>query len=205
MILLNYQPLCLIAACAAASAASCASLAAVAAAVAATDGQYLTYGGDIIQAVFHASSAGATEDSAAVWAAQPYLVSVASPETADTVPGLVSGAAFSPDELASLLGITPEGAPDTWLGDIVPDSAGRVESISLGGKTFSGGYVRSALGLKSTDFQVVYDGTDFVFTVRGSGHGVGMSQYGAKLLADDGWTYREILAHYYPGTELVTP
>lgn len=181
------------------------NLAAVTAAVAATDGEYLTYGGRIIQAVFHASSAGATEDSAAVWAAQPYLVSVTSPETADTVADLVSTADFSPEELASLLGLSCAGTPDTWLGETVLDGAGRVESIVLGGQELSGACVRSALGLNSTAFQAAFDGERFRFTVAGHGHGVGMSQTGARLLAADGWSYREILAHYYPGTELVTP
>ena len=52
-----------------------------------TDGQRLTYAGEPIRAVFHSSSGGQTEASAALWGAVPYLVSVPSPETAETVPG----------------------------------------------------------------------------------------------------------------------
>ncbi|MGM9614229.1 MAG: SpoIID/LytB domain-containing protein [Oscillospiraceae bacterium] len=172
------------------------------AAVRATDGQVVTYNGRIVQAVFHASSYGATEDAAAVWSAQPYLVSVSSPETADNVPGLLSEAVFSPDELREKLGLTPEGEPDTWLIGTVTDEAGRVAFLRIGGQALSGTFVRSALGLRSTDFDVSYDGADFVFSVAGHGHGVGMSQYGAKLLAAQGLSYAEILAHYYPGTVL---
>lgn len=180
-------------------------MAAVAAAAAATDGEILTYEGKPIQAVFHASSAGSTEDSAAVWSAQPYLIAVASPETADAVPELVSTAVFPADELARLLGLTDTGEPETWLVGTERDSAGRVKYLRIAGQTLSGAFVRSALGLRSTDFDVRFDGGSFLFTVAGYGHGVGMSQTGAKLLAAEGWTYDEILAHYYPGTELVRP
>lgn len=172
------------------------------AAVRATDGQVITYDGSIVQAVFHASSCGATEDAAAVWSAQPYLVSVSSPESADNAPGLLSEAVFSPDELCEKLGLTPAGEPDTWLVGTVADDAGRVALLRIGGQSLSGTFVRSALGLRSTDFDVCYDGTNFIFSVAGHGHGVGMSQYGAKLLAEQGLSYAEILAHYYPGTSL---
>lgn len=180
------------------------NMAAVTAAVAATDGQILTYGGSVIQAVFHASSAGSTEDSAAVWSAQPYLVTVSSPETEETVPDLVSTAVFPPAALAARLGLAADTDPDTWLEGAEEDDAGRVRTLRLAGQTFSGSYVRSALGLTSTDFLVRYDGDEnvFVFTAAGKGHGVGMSQVGAKLLAADGWTFDAILTHYYPGTEL---
>lgn len=184
-----------------------ANMAAVTAAATATDGQILTYGGSVIQAVFHASSAGSTEDSAAVWSAQPYLVTVSSPETEETVPDLVSTMTFPPAELAAQLSLSADTAPDTWLEGVDEDAAGRVKTLRIAGQTLSGSYVRGALGLSSTDFLVRYDRAEniFVFIAAGKGHGVGMSQVGAKLLAAEGWTYDAILAHYYPGTELVTP
>ncbi|MCD8322421.1 MAG: stage II sporulation protein D [Oscillospiraceae bacterium] len=172
-------------------------------AVAATDGEYLTYEGQAIQAAFHASSAGSTESSEAVWAALPYLVSVASPESSADVPGLVTTAVFSPEELAEALGLADaENDPSQWIGEISLDSAGRVATIVIGGEEMTGVYVRACLGLRSTDFSLAWDGEQFVFTVAGSGHGVGMSQYGAKVYAAQGWTYQEILTHYYPGTVL---
>lgn len=174
------------------------------AAVAATDGQVLTYHGAVIPAVFHASSAGATEDAAAVWSETPYLVSVSSPETAESVPNLLSTASFSPDELCARLGLSPTGAPAAWLGSADYDGSGRVALLRIGGQALSGTFVRSALSLRSTAFEVRFDGSEFVFTVAGNGHGVGMSQYGAHLLAGEGYTYDEILAHYYPGTELTS-
>lgn len=176
----------------------------ICAAVAATDGQVLTYNGAIIPAVFHASSAGATEDAAAVWSQTPYLISVSSPETAESVPNFLSTARFSPDDLCARLGLSPVGAPESWLGSVDYDGSGRVALLRIGGQALSGTFVRSALGLKSTAFEVRFDGSAFVFTVAGNGHGVGMSQYGAHLLAGEGYTYDEILAHYYPGTELTS-
>lgn len=180
------------------------NMTAVTRAAAETDGQVLTYEGGIIPAVFHASSAGMTEDSAAVWSARPYLVSVESPETPESVPGLITEASFTPDELSSLLGLDSADAPSAWLADITRDDAGRVGFLYIAGQALSGGFVRSALGLRSTDFQVTFDGERFIFTVAGNGHGVGMSQYGADLLAGQGSSYDEILAHYYPGTALIT-
>lgn len=175
---------------------------AVIAAAQATDGQVLTYDGSVIQAVFHASSAGMTEDSAAVWSAQPYLTAVLTPETEASVPDLVSTVRFSPEDLSARLGLETDMPPDSWLEDVKKDAAGRTELLLIAGQALSGRVVRAALGLRSTAFSVLFDGDDFVFTVAGNGHGVGMSQVGAKLLAAEGWTYDEILAHYYPGAEL---
>lgn len=178
---------------------------AVRAAVAATDGEYLAYDGQAIQAVFHASSAGATEDSANLWSAQPYLISVSSPETADNVPELITTVTVTADELSETLGLSPAGPPSSWLEGTSLEDSGRVRGLLLCGQAFTGTYIRAAFGLKSTDFTFAWDGAEFVFTVAGNGHGVGMSQYGASLLAAQGYTYEQILAHYYPGTELVRP
>ena len=175
------------------------------AAVAATDGQILTYRGKIIQSVFHASSAGSTESSAAVWAETPYLIAVSSPETTEAVPDLISIVRVMPEELAAQLDLSTEDEPSEWFIGIEEDAAGRVQTLHIAGQALSGRLVRSALGLKSTDFTVEFDGEAFVFSVLGNGHGVGMSQVGAKLLAAEGWSYDEILAHYYPGTELIAP
>lgn len=179
------------------------NLAAVDAAVAATDGEYLVYENEPIQAVFHASSGGATEDSGAIWSALPYLQSVSTPETAETVPGLVTTVTVPAEILADTLALDTDAAPAEWLRAIRRNDAGRVKGVLLGGKAFTGGCIRRAFGLRSTDFDLLWDGENFVFTVTGHGHGVGLSQYGAKLLAAEGWTYGDILAHYYPGTELV--
>ena len=62
--------------------------------------------------------------------------------------------------------------------------------------------MRSLFSLRSACFDLVWTGHSFLFTVTGYGHGAGMSQYGANVMAREGQTWPEILAHYYPGTRL---
>ena len=89
------------------------------------------------------------------------------------------------------------GDESGWIGEITHDESGRVASAVLGGEKLS------LFSLRSTAFTLEYTGSSFLFTVTGFGHGVGMSQYGANVMAKSGADYREILAHYYPGTQLV--
>lgn len=181
-------------------------------AVTATDGQYLTYEGEAIQAVFHSSSAGMTEASSALWNATPYLVSVSSPETAQDVPNYVTTAEFTASDFAAALeSVMPDGFPggedpSSWLGGTVLDDSGRVDTVTVCGTAVSGSDMRTIFSLRSTAFTLGYtESGTFLFTVTGSGHGVGMSQYGANVMAQNGSGYAEILAHYYPGTELFIP
>lgn len=176
-------------------------------AVRSTDGEYMSYGGEVIQAVFHSSSAGRTEDSAAIWQAEPYLVSVESPETAEDVPNYVTSVIVSPEDFReAVLTVHPEAEfgedPAFWLGAAVRDASGRVESVDIGGTQVPGTELRTIFKLRSTAFTLDYTAEGFLFTVTGYGHGVGMSQYGANVMAEDGADYEEILTHYYPGAEL---
>lgn len=178
------------------------------AAVEATKGQYLTYEGQPVFAAFHSSSAGATEDCGQVWNPSPYLVSVSSPETAEDVPNYVSLVECTPlDFRDTLLYAHPEadftGEESTWIGEISLDPSGRVASAVLGGVSMEGTELRQLFSLRSTAFTLEYAEGLFRFTVTGYGHGVGMSQYGANVMARQGETYTGILAHYYPGTVLV--
>lgn len=174
-----------------------------------TRGEYLCYQGKAVFAAFHSSSAGATEDSGQLWAQLPYLVSVESPETEANVPNYISSLSLSAlDFRDSLLHAHPEadftGDESTWIGEIRRDGSGRVEAAVLGGVEMKGTELRSLFGLRSTAFELEYMSGSFKFTVTGYGHGVGMSQYGANVMAQQGESYRDILAHYYPGTELVS-
>ena len=177
-------------------------------AVRSTDGEYMSYGGEVIQAVFHSSSSGRTEDSAAIWQAEPYLVSVESPETAEDVPNYVTSVTVSPEDFReAVLTVHPEAEfgenPAFWLGAAVLDASGRVESVDIGGTQVPGTELRTIFKLRSTAFTLDYTAEGFLFTVTGYGHGVGMSQYGANVMAEDGADYEEILTHYYPGAELI--
>lgn len=179
----------------------------IAQAAAETAGQVLLYEGQAVFAAFHSSSAGATEDCGEVWNPRPYLVSVSSPETAETVPNFISTLRCAPlDFRDALLSLHPEadfsGPEEEWIGVLTRDTSGRVASCVIGGVSFKGTALRSLFSLRSTAFTLEYTDGAFVFTAAGYGHGVGMSQYGAKLMAESGADYRAILAHYYPGTEL---
>ena len=174
-------------------------------AVAETDGECVLYEGRPILAAFHSSSAGATQDAANVWSSSlPYLQSVESPENEDTVPNYRSTASFSAADLkATLQAALPEAAltgdPSTWFTNIRQEENGTVTSLTVGGVAIKGSELRTILGLRSACFTISFAGDTVTFSVTGYGHGVGMSQYGANVLAADGMDYREILAWYYTG------
>lgn len=183
---------------------------AVVSAVTSTDGQYLSWEGEPALAVFHSSSLGFTESGENVWSALPYLSSVSSPETQDDVRSLITTVEVSADEFRTAVNrsfpaLELSGEAGSWLGEIKLNSSGRVGSVNISGQEISGLAMRQLFSLRSTDFRLQYDSAQdsFVFTVSGYGHGVGMSQYGANVMAENGADYTEILAHYYPGTALV--
>ena len=171
--------------------------------VEATSGLVLTYEGSLIEATYFSCSGGRTEDAVAVWGTEyPYLQAVDSPgeENAahyqDTV-------IILPEVFCSRLGLTLEGEPETWFGEVTYTDGGGVDTMVIGEKAFRGTQLRSLLGLRSTAFSVDIDGDGNIrITTRGYGHRVGMSQYGADAMAVAGAEYGEILAHYYPGTSL---
>ena len=178
------------------------------AAVRDTDGECILYDGSPILAVFHSSSVGATMDAASVWSESlPYLVSVSSPEDSETVPNYFTSNTFSISALKALLQeALPEadlsGSHTQWFSDISRTPSGTVTSIAVGGVTITGNRLRTILGLRSPCFTISFDGDTALFSVTGYGHGVGMSQYGANVLASGGMDYREILAWYYTGTTI---
>ena len=173
-----------------------------------TDGQVVLYEGAPIMAVFHSSSAGATAASGDVWAAElPYLVSVKSPEDADSVPNYYSVNTFTAEEFRTIFcKAYPEaklsGDTGGWVKDVLLTDTGRVASATVGGVSVTGKELRSLYGLRSTAFTVEAAGDSVTFRVTGYGHGVGMSQYGANALAKEGKTWREILQWYYTGVTI---
>ena len=172
-----------------------------------TDGQALFYEGALIDATYFSSSGGRTEAAVEVWGSDvPYLQSVDSPGEEDALHNGESRS-FSAAELRDLLQtLRPEavlsGPVQDWFGDVTETEGGGVDEMEIGGAAFSGLELRSLLGLRSTVFSVSVEGDTVSFTTQGNGHRVGMSQYGAKAMAENGSGYQEILAHYYPGTEL---
>ena len=165
-------------------------------AVEAVLGEVLCHDGKPANTVFHAISGGRTESSEAVWGgALPYLISVDSHWDAAAA-GYASEVRLSLGEFCEKLGVT-----DPTLGGVTLSAGGSVDSLSVGGKTFTGRELRSLFGLRSTRFTLTL-GEEAVFAVKGYGHQVGMSQYGASVLAAKGYSYADILAYYYPNTLL---
>lgn len=178
-------------------------------AVQSTKGQVLLYDGQLISAVFFSSAPGRTSDAEAVWGnSVPYLQGVESPE-GDEVPNYHTAVAYTPDQFRTLfLAAHPEanldGSPTGWFGIPVYSSGDTVSSISVGGVSVAGTELRNLCALRSASFTVTAKEDGIVFDVTGSGHGVGMSQYGANALAEQGKTYVEILKWYYTDVELGT-
>ena len=172
------------------------------AAVDATEDQVVTHNGQVIEAIFHSSSGGGTENASDVWSSDvPYLRRV---EDFDHDSPVFSWEeTFTLSEFSSKIGdigrVHTIGTPQYTEG-------GRVASITFAGEkgteTMRGRDVRSALRLRSTRFDIAIEGNNVTVTGSGFGHGVGMSQWGARRLAEQGWNFEEILQHYYQSTAI---
>ena len=177
------------------------------AAVEETSGQVLTYGGELIEAVYFSCSGGTTEDAAAVWGSEvPYLQSVSS-DGEENASKYRSQVTVSLETFCRrITEAAPEaklsGKPMSWFGETQRTEGGGVESMQIGGVAFRGTELRTMFHLNSTKFSVAVTGDGIEFDVLGYGHRVGMSQYGANAMAQEGYDYQQILAHYYTGAEV---
>lgn len=169
-------------------------------------GKTVQYDGKPIMALYHALNTGQTENASVLLdTALPYLVSVASP--ADTLcEQQLTTVSLSVEEAASVIkSISGESySEDTaaWFTACEQTAAGTVTSLSVCGKQVTGREVQAAFSLPSAAFHVsVQEGT-VIFTVSGNGHFVGLSQYGAISMANDGQSYEAILKRYYQGTTI---
>ena len=168
--------------------------------VEATDGEVLTYDGELIDATYFSCSGGMTEDAVAVWGSDvPYLQSVSSPGE-EIAAHYTDTVFFSKAQLETLLGVKLSG--QKYVGATAYTEGGGVASVTIGGQTFRGTDLRTLLGLRSTAFAMDVTEEGILFTTKGYGHRVGMSQYGAQAMALSGSRYGQILGHYYRGTLL---
>ena len=168
-----------------------------------TRGQVLTFELQPIEAYFHSSCGGQTETGLqALQRDLPYLQSVPCP--CGRHPATAWTTTLSAQQLEDVLGQQARGEVKV----LSKTSTGRVRRLQVGSRVLDGVEFRQRLGyerVRSLLFEVVPDGKGGVrLTGRGFGHGAGLCQWGAKLMADSGKSYREILLHYYPGTELQT-
>ena len=170
--------------------------------------EILVYKNEPIVAAFHSMSGGTTESSAVVWGnAVDYLVPVDSAEDI-TAPNYLDVKNFTPDELSARLKTTYSdiklGDDKTaWLTITERSTSGTITSLKAGDKVLTGMEFRTLLSLRSANFEIKYDGSNFEITTKGYGHGVGLSQYGANAMAGEGKTYKEILTHYYKGVDII--
>lgn len=167
----------------------------------------LMYENKPITACFFAISPGKTENSENVFStAMPYLVSVDSLFDQNAEGYLseekIPAGQFKDMMLSYDYQLTMEGDPAGWVGSARLSDAGTVMTQTICGRQYAGTSLRQIFGLRSAAFTLSYDGQDFVFSVKGYGHAVGMSQYGANYLATQGKTYTEILSYYYSGAVL---
>ena len=169
-------------------------------AVNATKGEYLTYNGKYIEALYFSTSNGRTENAENVFKdAYPYLVSVESPFDVG-IPSYSGSKTVAMSTISEKLGVNLTSISQIKI--LEKTQGDRVKKISICDKTYTGVQIRTMFGLKSADFDVKASGNNIVFTTRGYGHGVGMSQYGANLMAKAGYSYKQILQHYYTGVKI---
>ena len=165
-----------------------------------TEGMGLTYNGSYIEAVYHSTSNGITESSVNVWGNYyPYLVSVDSKYDSLNVSFEVKKE-IPYQELSNKLGIDINKETIVELNGRT--SGNRIESIKIDDHVYKGIDFRNIMGLRSADFDIEKTDNGIMFTTRGYGHGVGLSQYGANGMAKNGYNYEQILKHYYPGVNL---
>lgn len=163
-----------------------------------THDEIITFAGIPIKAYYFSMSNGYTSDAISVFGIdEEYLKSVKS-ENEDNIPNFQVTNHYSQKEIANKLDLTVP----IKVNKIDRDSSNRVIDITINNKEYKGTEIRSLLNLRSTDFKIDITNNDVLITTTGYGHGVGMSQYGANIMAQNGSTYKEIIKKYYTNTEI---
>ncbi len=163
-----------------------------------TKGEIITYQGECISALFYSSSNGKSEnvENYFIGSAKPYLVSVDSHWDESCDPHFLKEKEFSKTSLKQMF----NGSFNYQILSYYP--SGRIQTIKINNQNYTGRQVREKLQLASSDFTIVEKSGSYVFKTKGSGHGVGLSQYGAQGMAKEGYDYQQILKHYYQGVEI---
>ena len=163
-----------------------------------TKGEIITYNDKPIMSYYFSVSNGKTEESANVFSNQPYLLSVDSSWDINSKE-YEKNMYMSKEEILKKLGINDN---DLRISNIEHNSSNRIKSININGILYSGIDIRKKLGLRSTDFSFDLEENQVKIKTNGYGHGVGMSQYGANYLANQGKNYKEIIKYYYNGVNI---
>jgi len=166
-------------------------------AVYSTKGEIITYNDEPIIALFHSTSGGYTEDNVNVFGEDlPYLKSVKSE-------GEENSPRYSQDEERTVEEIKKKAKASGSTIEVVERlPSGRVRTVNVFGKEMTGKQLRELLKLSSANFTIHMKDDKVVFTTIGYGHGVGLSQVGANVMAKEGKDYKKIIKHYYTGVEI---
>lgn len=164
-----------------------------------TKGEYVDYNGTYADTLFFSTSSGNTENSEDVFGTKiTYLQSVSSTWDEEESPVYEEKNYFTKEEFCKKLN-TNCNTINIKVIDVT--SAGKVKKISINNKLYTGSDIMSLFNLRSNCFTITVN-NNVIITTKGFGHGVGMSQYGAEGMANNGYNYKEILEHYYQGTTI---
>ncbi len=165
-----------------------------------TQGEYLSYNGEVVNAMFFSTSVGKTENSEEVFVSKvPYLRSVSSTWD-ETSPVFTDTAVMQLKDFYNLLNL--EYNEKLNIEVLERTSTGRVKKLKINGVELNGRDVSSKLKIRSNYFEIIQNEKNVTINTKGFGHGVGMSQYGANGMAKEGYKCEEILKHYYEGTQI---
>ena len=165
-----------------------------------TNNQVMMYNNQIIKSYYFSMSNGKTEDVKEVFNEDlPYL-SITDSSFDEMQKNFEVTTSFTKENFCSLLLI--DDCNNILITNINKDDSNRIKSITINNKEFNGIDIRKKLSLRSTDFSIIIKNDDVEITTKGYGHGVGMSQYGANYLANNGYNYIDILNYYYKNISL---
>ena len=170
-------------------------------AIESTKGEYVDYNGSYADTLFFSTSVGNTENSEEIFGTKiSYLRSVPSEWDEEVSPVFEEKKIFTREEFCKKLNL--ENCSKIYINVTNETSTGRIKKVEINNKKFTGTEVAYSLGIRSNYFNVYIENNKVVVITRGFGHGVGMSQYGAEGMAINGYSYKEIIEHYYSGTTI---
>ena len=170
-------------------------------AVNSTIDEYLEYDDKVVDALFFSTSNGYTEDSSNIFDFDcAYLKSVESPWDKEVTSSYITTKTMKLTDFYKALDIPYN--KNLNIENEKRSTTNRILLLKINNYEFKGTDVYNKLSLRSTDFIIELQGDSVSITMKGYGHGVGMSQYGALGMAKEGYTYDEILSHYYQNTTL---
>lgn len=164
-----------------------------------TKDEIITYNGKAIEAYYFSMSNGKTTTSQAVFGVdKEYLQETDSSIENSSLNNFTVETSISLGDFCKILDLDLP----IVIGDIKKDTSDRVDEIVINNKAYKGVDIRKKLNLRSTDFRFTIEQNEVIVTTNGYGHGVGMSQYGANLMAKEGFDYKDIIKKYYTGVEI---